>query len=578
MGHKWQCVEFARRWLYLNYGYVFDDIAMAYDIFRLTSVRDIKGNRLLPLQSFRNGSQRRPEPGCLLIWEEGGEFEHTGHVAVVTEVTDGYVRFAEQNVGDRPWPAGQNYAREIRAETAADGAYWLECSFGDASILGWVMQTDDPTYAEAFSEPQPRLFNLQQRRVNTPDAAETDWLNIANADEAAYVAMMGGAKLSSNAADCDKYYCLSETALAEARRATNELHALFMHATNYVLDDDARLEKFNIPRALWPKIHQSWDNRRNQMISGRFDFAVSEHGLKVYEYNCDSAGCLMETGKVQGKWAENSGCDDGTDPGAKLRELLRDAWRHSDVDDVLHIMQDGDPEETYHALFMRKAMQQAGIETKIIEGVAGLQWAPDGGVLDADGVRVKWVWKTWAWETALDQLRAECEAGDVDAVTLPGARPDHAPRLVDVLLRKDVMVYEPLWTLIPSNKAILPVLWKLFPDYPYLLNSAYTLTDELRDSGYVVKPIVGRGGANIRLYDDNNNLRAETAGQFDDRDEIYQALFPLPKVGDYYVQLSTFSAAGRYAGACARVDKSPVITMTSDNLALRVVRDRDLAG
>ena len=35
MGHKWQCVEFARRWLYLNHGYVFDDIAMAYDIFRL---------------------------------------------------------------------------------------------------------------------------------------------------------------------------------------------------------------------------------------------------------------------------------------------------------------------------------------------------------------------------------------------------------------------------------------------------------------------------------------------------------------------------------------------------------------
>ena len=35
MGYKWQCVELARRWLYLNYGYIFDDIAMAYDIFRL---------------------------------------------------------------------------------------------------------------------------------------------------------------------------------------------------------------------------------------------------------------------------------------------------------------------------------------------------------------------------------------------------------------------------------------------------------------------------------------------------------------------------------------------------------------
>ena len=42
MGYKWQCVEFARRWLYLNYGYIFDDVSMAYDIFRLTEVRGQK--------------------------------------------------------------------------------------------------------------------------------------------------------------------------------------------------------------------------------------------------------------------------------------------------------------------------------------------------------------------------------------------------------------------------------------------------------------------------------------------------------------------------------------------------------
>ncbi len=85
MGHKWQCVEFARRWQYLNYGYVFDDIAMAYDRFRLETVRVVRENRLLPLRSFRNGAKRAPEPGCLMIWEEGGEFETNGHVAIVTE-------------------------------------------------------------------------------------------------------------------------------------------------------------------------------------------------------------------------------------------------------------------------------------------------------------------------------------------------------------------------------------------------------------------------------------------------------------------------------------------------------------
>ena len=77
MGHKWQCVELARRWLYVNKGYVFDDIAMAYDIFRLRNVRVIADDCLLPLHSFRNGARRAPEPGALLIWGEGGEFDVT---------------------------------------------------------------------------------------------------------------------------------------------------------------------------------------------------------------------------------------------------------------------------------------------------------------------------------------------------------------------------------------------------------------------------------------------------------------------------------------------------------------------
>lgn len=577
MGHKWQCVEFARRWLYLNHGYVFDDIAMAYDIFRLRSVRLVSENRLLPLRSFRNGAKRRPENGCLLIWEEGGDFETTGHVAIVTAVTDEYLRIAEQNVSHRPWPCGQNFSREIRAEVTREGGYWLECSTGNAQILGWVIQTDDDAHAERIEEPDSRLFNVQVREVPAPVMADdTEWLNMANAEEAAYVEMMGGHRLSDEPGDERRYVCISETALAELRRATNELHALFMHATDYVLGDEDRLAPFKLPRALWPKVQQSWNNRRNQMITGRFDFALSERGLKVYEYNCDSASCHMEAGTVQGKWAEHYGCDEGFDPGQNLQRLLRDAWQHSDVGGVLHIMHDRDQEETYHALFMRAVMSQAGIRSKIIRGVSGLQWASDGSVLDEDGERILWVWKTWAWETALDQLREELEAEDATMPTTrdsPGSRP---PRLVDVLLRDEVMVYEPLWTLIPSNKAILPVLWSMFPEFPYLLDTAYELTDVLRATGYVSKPIVGRGGANISIVGKDEALKAATGGRFEDRDQVWQELFPLPRASGYNIQLCTFTAAGRYAGACTRADQSRVITMDSDCLALRVLKDRDM--
>jgi len=577
MGHKWQCVEFARRWLYVNKGWIFDDVAMAFDIFELNSARKVGEDTRLPLRSFRNGSKRPPEPGCLLIWDEGGEFERTGHVAVVTEVSKEWVRLAEQNVSHAPWPEERDWSREIKATVTDGGEFWLECSFGDATILGWVIQTDDDRYAEPARIVDPKVLNLIPREVPDRGQAARSWLNMANADEAAYVAMMAGHRLACPDDDQHRFLCLSDTAHEELRDATTELHALFLHATDVVLRDEALLARFNLPRALWPRIQQSWNNRRNEMITGRFDFSLSERGLKVYEYNCDSASCHMETGKVQGKWARHFGCRVGRDAGAELHACLRDAWAKRRIQGVVHIMQDRDLEETYHALFMQEAMEEAGIRSKIIHGVAGLAFDADGNVLDADGEGIRTVWKTWAWETALDQLREECEDDDERLRTcLPGDRYDGPPRLVDVLLREGVMVYEPLWTLVPSNKAILPVLWQLFPNHPLLLNAAFELTPELEAAGHVVKPIVGRCGRNIRIYDRDAKLVEATEGQFESRDQVVQQYFPLPLIDGRHVQVCTFSAGGSYAGTCVRVDESMVINEKSDVIALRVVDDEEV--
>jgi glutathionylspermidine amidase/synthetase len=86
MGHKWQCVEFARRFLFLTYGFVFTDVGMAYEIFSLRFLREVVNDNILPLQAFANGSRRPPIAGSLLIWQKGGEFKHTGHVAVITQL------------------------------------------------------------------------------------------------------------------------------------------------------------------------------------------------------------------------------------------------------------------------------------------------------------------------------------------------------------------------------------------------------------------------------------------------------------------------------------------------------------
>lgn len=581
LGHKWQCVELARRWLYLTRGYVFEDIAMAYDIFRLRQVRVVADGSFLPLQSFRNRAKRPPEPGALLIWDEGGEFEVTGHVAVVTEMGQGWLRCIEQNVEDRVWPPGQNWSRQLPLHRTAEGGYQVQCTFPCSTILGWVIQTDDTTHAECVLDDNPALFAIQRRKLEAaPATGGKEWLDPADPMQAAYIRAWSGQKLSDDPEDMTSYYAISETALREVRRAANELHRMFLHATNQVLEDEALLAQFNLPPALWPRIRQSWSNRRNEMITGRLDFSLRPDGLKAYEYNADSASCYMESGFLFPRWAQAFGCSAGRDPAAGLHEGLVEAWRASGVPGLLHIMLDHDLEESYHALFMHRAIEAAGIRCKIVRGTASLQWGENGRVLDADGEPILWVWKTWAWETALDQIRQDL-ADDAASLRLSHTidRATQPPRLVDVLLREEVIVFEPLWTLVTSNKAILPVVKRMFPSSRFLLDTSFELTDELRANGYAAKPIVGRCGANIALYNRRADLVAETAGKFDDRDTIYQQLFRLPQVEGRNAQIQAFTVAGRFAGAGIRVDRSPIITTDSDLLPLRVLPDEAfLAG
>lgn len=570
MGYKWQCVEFARRFLYLNYGTVFTDVRMAYEIFSLRYLRQVVNDNILPLQAFPNGCERPPVAGSLLIWQQGGEFEHTGHVAIITQVLDNKIRVVEQNVIHHPLPAGQQWTRELPL-TYLDGKYAIQDTFDDTEILGWMTQTAD----DRHSLPQPQTpapyLAIHCERVENHGQFAGTWLNEQDPLEHTYVQANGGHTLN---ADPYRYFAVSRSAEQELIHATNELHLMYLHATDKVLKDDNLLALFDIPEALWPRLRLSWQRRRHHMITGRLDFCMDERGLKVYEYNADSASCHAETGLILDKWAQQAGEVAGSDPGEYLLDALANTWKHSDATPFVHILQDHDAEESYHAQFMQRALTKAGFESKILHGLDELHWAESGQLVDGENRPVSCVWKTWAWETALDQLREESEA-DHAALPIRTGHPKNAVRLIDVLLRPEVMVFEPLWTVIPSNKAILPVLWSLFPHHRYLLDADFELNAELEQSGYAVKPIAGRCGNNIGLISHEDRVLDETSGKFAEQKNIYQQLWCLPKVAGRYIQLCTFTVGGHYGGVCVRSETGLVIKKESDIDPLRIIDDKD---
>ena len=97
----------------------------------------------------------------------------------------------------------------------------------------------------------------------------------------------------------------------------------------------------------------------------------------------------------------------------------------------------------------------------------------------------------------------------------------------------DTLVFEPLWTLITSNKAILPILWDMMPEHPYL-NSQYEPDTGTSAAGYVVKPIAGRCGHNITLFEAGDTPLSETSGRFDQQQQVFPgALCPLAGTGRF---------------------------------------------
>ena len=85
---------------------------------------------------------------------------------------------------------------------------------------------------------------------------------------------------------------------------------------------------------------------------------------------------------------------------------------------------------------------------------------------------------------------------------------------------------EPAWKMLLSNKAILPILWELYPDHPNLL-PAYFEPGKL--TSFVRKPILGREGANIRMEKEGTLLQS-SEGVYGKEGYVFQELFYCPNL------------------------------------------------
>jgi hypothetical protein len=130
-GIKWQCVEYARRWLLINKHVVYGDVDVAADIWGLEYVVSPDKKIQTPFISILNGDKSYGlQTGDLLIYSRA--FYGTGHVAVVLKIDEQKQRIylGEQNFDNSKWQ--QDYARDIPYIKYADGVWVL-----DPYLIGW---------------------------------------------------------------------------------------------------------------------------------------------------------------------------------------------------------------------------------------------------------------------------------------------------------------------------------------------------------------------------------------------------------------------------------------------------------
>lgn len=310
--------------------------------------------------------------------------------------------------------------------------------------------------------------------------------------------------------DESAYYEFSMDEVLYIEKATAELWDLCLGAVQHVMDQNL-YASFAIPDSFIPLIEKSW-MEDHPAIYGRFDFCYKNGQLKLLEFNADTPTSLYEAGIVQWFWLQDF--DKNNDQFNSIHEKMIAYWKY--LKEYLYPAKlyftclKESLEDLTNTEYIRDCAMQAGIETKLVF-VDDIGWDETAQeFLDMENEPIKNIFKLYPWEWMVKDSFGN-----------------------NILREKNKILWiEPAWKMVLSNKAILPILWKLYPECPYLL-PAFFEADKL--TNFVKKPILSREGANIQLIE-NNTVLSQTEGNYGKEGFVYQELFSLPEfTGNYPV-------------------------------------------
>lgn len=339
--------------------------------------------------------------------------------------------------------------------------------------------------------------------------------------------------------DESSFYQLSSRQVDQLEAATNELQRICLDAAQHVIDAN-RFAEFGIPPTVVDAIVWAW-NQEPPAIYGRFDLAYDGRGEpKLLEYNADTPTGLLEAAVVQWYWLQD--VHKGTDQFNSIHEKLVAKWKelkdYTTEPIYFAAAEDVQAEDMMTVTYLRDTAQEGGVTTLPIL-IKDIGWHQDSReFVDLQNRPMKTIFKLYPWEWLVHE--------------------DFGVHLLETYRTTQWM--EPIWKMLWSNKAILAILWELFPNHPNLLpaylNNPHSMSD------YVRKPKMSREGANIQLVQ-GGDVVLETPGDYGEEGYVFQALAKLPTFDGNVPIVGSWVVDGVSCGIGIRESNGRITTNTS---------------
>jgi glutathionylspermidine synthase len=342
--------------------------------------------------------------------------------------------------------------------------------------------------------------------------------------------------------DESAYWEFTSSEIDRLEAATVELQKMCLAAGDFILRHN-RFASMHIPEAAIPAIRGTWKDEPPALYS-RMDLAFDGYTIKLLEYNADTPTSLVEAAVIQWHWLQDR--YPKRDQWNSLHEKLVAKWRDLAryVQQPVHFAHDGDEEDFLTISYLRDTAREAGIDSVAIL-MHEIGWDNDQHSFVGHGTTpLGTLFKLYPWETLLTESFGTNALFNMAS----GNKPQ----------KGRTQWIEPIWKMLWSNKALLAILWEMFPDHEFLL-PAY-LDGPRGMTRYVRKPLLGREGANISIVNGSGSF--ETDGRFADGPWVYQGLAPIRYVDGNYAVLGSWLIDGEPAALGIRESHDPVIRNT----------------